>query len=586
MKTPKTIPAPLPTDHRLLRLATMLKVSRRDALGATVDVWAWIDAQATEGIVPQPVVLLDGVAEIEGYGEAAVAVGLVGTADGHIVAPAELRQAHAQDTARRAGTADDDARDRDRRQARERQRRRRNGSRLTGKPKPTTPTDDVPATATTPSRQARRLGSVAPGQDIMLLWSGKTGWFYKVTGAVPGLTGTVTDQDNPTLADALKALCDARLTQVQKAKGRFDQPTFSPSIEQLVAAARREQADRQAAVVAAALVHEGNDAFARAAADDADQDDAEPADVPGDHSTSSPEDVAERDCHAHVTVAERDAVTCHASVTLPSDAKPLPGNGIDADFCHASVTVAPPSSSSSSVSYDIENKDTTTTSVTADHGRDAAGDVEQDDIFSRYLKASGTAPALDPETAERIQRYADGLGTTPEAIRQQGRRRPAVLLARLKAASIDTATGLPMATSAARTGDDACRSPQDAPGAPQATGTHVQSVSSGQASGGIVAAPATTPPAAGSPDAVDALGDRPGLAALTDRLMGDDHAEGDDHGEGRTDAEQQRRRAEAEQQQRRNEALRAIAAYQRDHQRDHGHDVDGMPCGKLTQPVV
>ena len=63
MKTPPTIPAPLPTDHRLLRLADLLKVSRRDALGATVDAWAWIAAQATGGIVPQPVVLLDSVAE-------------------------------------------------------------------------------------------------------------------------------------------------------------------------------------------------------------------------------------------------------------------------------------------------------------------------------------------------------------------------------------------------------------------------------------------------------------------------------------------------------------------------------------------
>jgi len=205
-------------------------------------------------------------------------VGLVGTADGHIVAPAELRQADVQGTARRAGTADDDARDQERRQARDRQRRRRSRSRLTGKVKPTTPPPaDVRTTSTTPSRAARRLGSVADGQHVMLLWSPKTqGWFYKVTGATPPLTGTVTDQENPTLADALKALLDARLTQAQREKGKLGETVFSPSMEQLVAAARQERDARQAAAAAAARVDEGNVALARAADDDADQGD--PAD--------------------------------------------------------------------------------------------------------------------------------------------------------------------------------------------------------------------------------------------------------------------------------------------------------------------
>jgi hypothetical protein len=629
MKTPPTIPAPLPTDHRLLRLAGLLSVSKRDALGATVEAWAWIQAQATEGIVPQPVALLDGVAEIEGYGEAAVAVGLVGTADGHIVAPAELRQADAQGTARRAGTADDDARERERRQARDRQRRRRNGSRLTGKMKPTAPPDVAAATSTTPSRKRRRLGTLPGGYDIMLFWS-KTNeeWFYKVPGSVPDLTGTVTDQDNPTLAAALKALMDARLTQVQKAKGRLDAPTFSPSMEQLVEAARREQADRQAAAVAAARVDEGNEAFARAAAADDDQGDAEPVaerftnggdanakpqptptgdiepgDAPGDCSTSSPadaaepapatadappDDPAERDCHAPVTRDKRDKRDCHASVTLDTDAKPLPGKGLDADFCHASVTLGSPSSSSSSLNELNEKENTTTTSVTADRERDAPGTAEQDDIFSRYLKATdrrddfdrylkaaGTAPPVDPATAARIQRLADALGSTPEAIRDQGLEQPDILYARLKAVGIDPMTGFPLATPAktprehvatARPAEDAPTSPQDAPGRPTGIGTYVQAVSSEQASGGIVAAPATTPPPTGSPDDVDALGSRlsHGLAAVTAGLLGDDRAEGRTDAEQqrrRDEAEQERRRDEAEQQRRRQEGLKAVAAY-------------------------
>lgn len=588
MKTPPTIPAPLPTDHRLLRLAGLLKVSRRDALGATVDAWAWIAAQATGGIVPQPVVLLDSVAEIEGYGEAAVAVGLVGTADGHIVAPAELRAADAQGTARRAGTADDDGRDRKRQQDRVRQRRRRNGSRLTGKAKTPTPTDAAVATSTTPSRAARRLGTVADGQHVMLLWSPKTqGWFYKVTGATPPLTGTVTDQENPTLADALKALLDARLTQAQREKGRLVQTVFSPSMEQLVAAARQEHDSRQAAVASAARLDEGNVALARAADDDADQGDREPEPVPPTADAPS-EGVAERDCHAPVTPVTRDTVTCHAPVTLARDASTLPGNGLDAVFCHASVTLAAPSSSSSSLNDERnENKDTTTTSVTADHERDAHAD--QGDDFSRYLKAagkpdeldryltaSGCLPTLTPEQVALVQRIADALDTTPAAVREQGRNRPAWLAARCHAAGIDPKTGFPMAARAARAGDHAPTSPQDAPGRPSGTGTGVQSVSSGQASGGIVGAPATAT-STGSPDDVDVARFRlsQGLTAVTDGLQADDHDDG------RTDAEQQRRRDDAEQHRRRNEALRDIAAFHR----DHGRDINGKPAERLTEPV-
>ena len=575
MKTPPTISAPLPTDHRLLSLARLLNVSKRDALGATVEAWAWIQAQATGGIVPQPVTLLDTVAEIEGYGDAAVAVGLVGTADGHIVAPAELRQADAQGTAHRAGTDDDEGRDHERRQARDRQRRRRNRSRLTGKVKP--PTDAAAATSTTPSRAARRLGTVADGQHVMLLWSPKTqGWFYKVTGATPPLTGTVTDQENPTLADALKALLDARLTQAQREKGRLVQTVFSPSMEQLVAAARQEHDARQAAAAAAARVDAGNEALARAAVDDTDLGDHEPAQAEPPTADIEPEGVAERDCHAPVTPAERDTVTCHAPVTLARDASTLPGNVLGAVFCHAPVTLAGPSSSSSCLNgMNHEDKDTTTTRATGDHERDAHADRGDDfsrylkatgkpDELDRYLTASGHQPALDPETAALVQRLAAALNTTPEAIREQGRHRPDVLLARCHAAGIDPKTGFPMAARAARAGDHAPTRPEDAPGSPSGTGMGVQSVSSGQASGGIVRASATTTPT-GSPDDVEVARFRlsHGLTAVTDGLQADDHAAGErDHGR---DIEQDTAGSPgddtAEQQRRRNEGLRAVAAF-------------------------
>lgn len=569
-KTLPTIPAPLPTDHRLLRLAGLLKVSRRDALGATVDAWAWIQAQATEGIVPQPVVLLDSVAEIEGYGEAAVTVGLVGTADGHIVAPAELRQADAPTAARRAGTADDAARDHQRRQARDRQRRRRNGSRLTGKAKTPTPTDAAAATPTTPSRRSRRLGSVAPGQDIMLLWSKRNGeYFYKCTGATPDLTGTVTDQENPTLADALKALMDARLTQAKRDEGKLGQTVFSPSMEQLVAAARRKRDDQQATAAAAARVDEANDALAYAVDDDADQGDQEPESGPAEPvpptADIEPEGVAERDCHAPVTPVTRDTVTCHAPVTLARDGSTLPANGLDTVLCHAPVTLAAPSSSSSMSSMTKKREDTTTTSVTADHERDAHADRHDD--FDRYLTASSPTgsglPTLKPEDAARLQRFADALKTTTDAVRKQAKDAPDYLTARLRAVGIDPKTGFPVAARDAQSDNDAPTSPQDAPRSPSGVRTHVQSVSSGQATSGMSGAPLTTTPT-DSPDDVDVLGSRlrHRLAAVTAGLLDDDHAADADHDDDRRDAHQERRREDADQEQRRSEALRAIAAYQ------------------------
>lgn len=516
MKIPPTIPAPLPTDHRLLRLAGLLQVGRRDAMAATIEVWAWIAAQATDGIVPQPVALLDGVAEIPGFGDAAVAVGLVGTADGHIVAPAELRQA--APVGGSVATASDDVTERKRQQARARQRRRRSGSRLTGKLKTPTPTDADAATSTTPSRRSRRLGSVAPGQDVMLLWSKRNGeFFYKCTGATPDLTGTVTDQDNPTLADALKALLDARQTQAKRDEGKLGETVFSPSMEQLVAAARRERDEREAAAAAAARLDEGNVALSRAADDDADQGDHEPeppAAEPVTPTADAPsEGIAERDCHAPVTHVTRDSVTCHAPVTRDTDAKALPSNGLDAVFCHAPVTLAAASSSSSLYSENERKENTTTTSGLADHERDI--EPTTGDEFSRYLKATGCRPTLKPEQAALVERLADALGTTPDAIREQGRYQPDILLARCHAARIDPRTGLPLAdegdghgaADAAAATRHAPTSPHDAPGAPIASRTGVHAPTGVQAAGGIVAAPVATPPPPRQRSGLQAAGD-------------------------------------------------------------------------------
>lgn len=577
MKTPPTIPAPLPTDYRLLSLARLLSVSKRDALAATVEAWAWIQSQATGGIVPQPVALLDTVAEIEGYGDAAVAVGLVGTADGHIVAPAELRQADAQGTARRSGTADDEER---KKKERLKKRNQRNGSRLTGKvktPKPPPP-DAAAATSTTPSRRSVRLGSVVPGQDIRLIWSRKNEeWFYKCTGATPDLTGTVTDQENPTLADALKALMDARLIQAKREKGQLVQTAFSPSMEDLVAAALQERDARQAAVAAAVRVDDANEALARAADDDADQGDQEPEPaepapptgdikpegVAADRSPPLQADAEDGDIQGTKRGQHGDTGTCPQNVPIGEAGdrvvSPCADNGLGAvpcpPKCPPDTTGTRSSSSSSSVNEMNEDKDTTTTRATADRERDTHAD--QSDDFSRYVQAAGCLPTLTPEQVALVQRLADALGSNPAAIRDQGRYRPDVLTARCHAAGIDPKTGFPITASPA--GDDAPTSPQDAPGSPNDTGTGVQTETGVQAAGGIVGAPATTTPT-GSPDDVDVDVAR---VRLSQGLHADDHAAGDRDQE--PDAEQGTAGSpqddDAEQNRRRNEALRAIAAF-------------------------
>jgi hypothetical protein len=190
-------------------------------------------------------------------------------------------------------------------------------------------------------------------------------------------------------------------------------------------------------------------------------------------------------------------------------------------------------------------------------------------------------------TRRDIDAQRDAPGTA-ELVRDQGRRRPDVLLARLKEAGIDPATGFPMAAPDAEpatpagepatagqgtayrpagvmTADDTCRSPQDAPGAPQGTGTDVQAVSSHQAAGGGSAAQAMTPPPAGSPSSSRAR-QRSGLSHAADVLPGglDDAAEretgspasGSDDGDGPAEL-----LSDADIEQRRQQGLRAIAAW-------------------------
>jgi hypothetical protein len=579
MKTPPTIPAPLPTDHRLLRLAGLLKVSRRDALGATVDVWAWIDAQATEGIVPQPVALLDGVAEIEGYGEAAVAVGLVGTADGHIVAPAELRQRTGRQTS--AGEQHDQGDDRQRRKAdRDRQRRHRIRKKLT---EPVTPAaaPAAPGNPAEPKRTPRRLGEVE-GFAVMLLYSRQGVPFYKLAGASPKeFTGTVSDPENPTLSDALRALLNSMKREATKGLG-FKGKDFRPTIDEVVAVARQEKdfieppdiiGKKDAPSPAGSTSHDVGTVAPSEGAPASDALRERPASrlrvlcarnsVLKPPQAGEPEPLAEpgeRDKGVTVTDAERDSVTVTEvsrpeSVTSP--AKPSNDNDLRQRDSGVTVTDAAPSSSSISFSSSSpegeEEKEEKTQETTTT--RAVTPDTEQ------ATERKTVMPAAEQQ-ALLIWRYAAGLRTSEDAVRYQWNNEPEALAARLTRAGIDPGTGQRLKYAAAATDDVSSRKPQEAPGSPSDIVTGTQPAQGEQASGGNVGASTLTSPPAGSPDDVDALGSllSPGLADATTGLQGDAHDEDADHDDGRTDAERQQWN-EAEQERRRQEALRAIAAF-------------------------
>lgn len=424
-KTPPTIIAPLPNDPRVMALAKSVSLTRREAFAAAAEAWAWMSVMAVDDIVVNTAAdSLDGLVDVAGFGAAMLQAGLVGVVNDGLVLPAELRRRERNERGGRIAHAEDqdDKVERARKNARVRQRRRRAGKALT---KPTLkPSPSPTAEDTGLKRKPHRLGDV-DGFPVMLLW-GSFGPFYKLAGASPKeWTGTATDPERPSFADALVALHAAMKREDGKGLGSGD--TFRPSLQAVVTAAERYRQERQETAAAAARRDEGNRALAEASAEDQDNIDHEPA---------------ERDCHAPVTVPERDTVT----VTLSSRSEGVtcpPNSSGEADLenadCHARVTAPAPSSSSSSVSSgNEEKKNTTTTSSVTPRQRD-----HEDDILDRFV------PRKDPVADERKRkqlelagRFAAGLGVTVESILQQWRYRRDTLLARLLAAGIDPNTGL------------------------------------------------------------------------------------------------------------------------------------------------
>jgi hypothetical protein len=427
-KTPPTIVAPLPNDRRVVTLAKTVGISKREAFAAAAEAWAWMSVQAVDDIVPQTEPdTLDSVVDIAGFGQAMLQASLVGVVNDGLVLPAELR---CRQSERRGGRAAADAEDQDdkvereRKQARVRQRRRRAGKTL-AKPA-TSPSPTVADTR--PKWTPRRLGEI-DGHAVMLLYSPKTeAWFYCLKNAEPEeWYASVADPENPSFAEALAGFHAAMKRKAGKGLG---DDAFRPSLKAVVTAAERYRAERGAAAAEDARRDEANRRLAEASAEDQGDIDHEPV---------------ERDCHAPVTVGERDTVTVTEVSRLESVTCP-PNSSVEADLgngeCHARVTVTAPSSSSSlSVSGSHEDKSkentTTTSSVTP----------AESDHEDRILEL--ITPRVDPEQAKRteqhrrwLERIAHALSTTTDAVESQRRNMPDVLAGRLKAAGIDPRTGL------------------------------------------------------------------------------------------------------------------------------------------------
>ena len=438
---PKTFPttvAPMPTDRRVLQLEQLLNVSRSQAVGIVVMAWAWLLAEESEGVVPGEPRILDSLVNIDGAGQALVDAGLVGVEPAGLVLPLGVRH-----VAERATKRGESAEDRRRRKASERKQKSRKRGELASPSQASGSKTSPPTAEAARSSQSPRCLGYVEGCPVMLLYNARQGVpFYIVRNATPKeWTASVTDPQRPSLADALVSLHSAM--KRESGKGMHADDTFSPSLEQMVAAAAKERDSRQATAAEAARRDEANSALLEAAAED---------------QADAAEDAPERDMSRSGHTQKRDTVTCHASVTLCETetlaASPCGGNDLGAESegakCHAFGHTPAASSSISSClcsPEEFKEKDTTT-SVAAHAKRDPA-----DDILDRFLERQATTaarPADDAETAKRkerkaelAQRYAAALGMSLEAVYDQWKNQTDILRARLAAAGIDPRTGLP-----------------------------------------------------------------------------------------------------------------------------------------------
>lgn len=425
-RTPPTIVAPLPRDHRVLLLAKALNVSRAEAYTAVADVWAALAAEASGDIVKKWALEdLDAVVDLPaGFGTEMFRAGLVGVVDQGLVLPAELRRADKTKGPSAARSCSSGA---------ERQRRYRDRKRLSVPVAKRAAAAPSVASSQPKPNPPSRLGS-ADGFPVMLLWSRAGVPFYKLAGASPReWTGTVTDPDNPSFADALVALHATMKREAGKGLGSGD--NFRPSLQAIVAEAERYRNKRASAAADDARRDEGNKALAEASAEDQDDIDHEPAErnesVTGDA--------------RYVTPVTGDALSDVARYAAAGATPSGEGTSDDSQRDVERYGVPPSSSnslssSSSSSSGNEDMKDTTTTSVVTPRKRD-----HEDDILDRFVPRKD--PVVDERERKRQElagRFAAALGGTVESILQQWRRQPDILRARVEAAGIDPNTGLPV----------------------------------------------------------------------------------------------------------------------------------------------
>jgi hypothetical protein len=425
-KTFATTVSPLPDDPRVMSLSKSVGITRREAFAAVVEVWHWLDKYARNDIVYDTGLdSLDSVSEIEGFGQAMLQAGLVGTVDGGLVLPAELR--HSERDGRGGGHAS-----RPTSKGAIRQKRLRDRKRLkVSAPRRATTTPN--AEAPRPTHKPRCLGTVE-GCSVMLLFSPKTEcFFYKLDGAMPAdVTGTVTNQENPSFADALMSLHSAMKRKA--AKGLDSADKFRPTMEQMVAAAERERDSLKAAAAEAVHREQANQALAEAAAED--QDDV--LEVARKRNGSVTGDAR------NVTPVTGDAlrdVSRNAETQSTANGETACDDSQRNAFRDAS---APSSSSSFSSSANEERKrNTTTTSEDVAVVREA----ERLDQFLERLKPPKPAPIPeDPKQQDKYrkmaERFAAALGITVDEVFRLWRTDKPGLRARLEAAGIDPTTGL------------------------------------------------------------------------------------------------------------------------------------------------
>ena len=410
MRSPPTITAPLPHDPRVVGLAAALGIARREAFAAAAEAWAWMQTMSSDGVVVNAAPdSLDAVVELEGFGGAMLEARLIGTADGGIVLPSELRQS--SPTSRATGSAEDDAErkvliNRERERIKKQNQRARKKLEGGSKPRPAGPPPAAapPQPAANPLLQPLTLGSIA-GHPVRLLINRKGQPFYKLINATPDLTGTVCNATNPTLKEAALAFAEQRKRQQDTGDGA----EHVPSLQQLVDEARRLK-DAEAA---AAREHDANTAFAEAAAaadDDADNGHA-----------NTPEGAAVPPCPRDMSPVSPGHVppvpgTCpHVPKSVPKSVPPASApksfipNGLRSNSVPNCVPKSVPPAAPSSSNWDSQNEipeKTTTRTAERDKQRD-----HEDVLLDRLEGVNpNTYRPTSPEEAAKLQnrrRYAE-----------------------------------------------------------------------------------------------------------------------------------------------------------------------------------